>query len=606
MERAASLCLCMIAKDEERNIRRCIESARELVQEIVLVDTGSSDATITLAEGLGAKVYSYAWDDSFANARNFAIGQTQSDWLLLLDADEALDKSSFPIITEFIHTTALDGAHFRIRNYSGRYSPDNYSLHSAMRLLRNNGKYRYVGEIHEQITSEEDEKISERFTTLDAIVHHYGYLDDIVTEKQKRKRNIPILENQLKKNPDEPFTLFNMGNEYLSMHEYSVALQYYQKALGKVDNHRIAFVPHLYFRMISSYESLCEHEQALKIIQAGLAAYPRCTDYEFLRAGILQRCKRYTLAIDSMEACLKMGNPPASLEFLPGCGTYRPAFQLGELYRELEDYGRAVKYYTIALSHKPDLYTALYRAGAALNRLYADKNEVRGRLFAYFENPRYAPNALVGADILVNEGLYSQALESLEDLTDTQGREAELAYVKGRALFYMGRLKDAAALLETACEAPEAPVVILRGIRPAGALMRFASGLMQGDETLLDRALLQVGVHCSPNEYAAAKLMKGIFLEQPQEDPHYENEGSAELAAMVGILGMLLKCGRLELFDRMLHALNYVDAKEVLLSLAELYDEHGYYKLAAEYALRSIKELDHIDAAGVGILFRRL
>ncbi|MGI6005102.1 MAG: glycosyltransferase [Christensenellales bacterium] len=608
MEKTASLCLCMIVKDERKHIERCIRSVRGLAREIVVVDTGSTDNTVALARSLGADVYTYAWDDSFANARNFAMDKAQSDWLLLLDADEALDEGGHEVILKFIADTRLDGAHFRVRNYTGsRYSPEAYSLHSALRLLRNNKKYRYKGEIHEQITCvQHDEKISDRFTTLDVTVHHFGYLDDTVKEKRKRRRNIPILEKQLEKNPTEPFTLFNMGNEYLSMHEYETALEYYEKALSHIENRRIAFVPHLFFRMVNCYESLGKPERALGIIRMGLAEYPSCTDYEYLRADILCKRRRYTLAIESLETCLKMGKPPMPLEFLPGCGTYRAAYQLGEVYLELEDYVRAVRYFDLALTHKPNLYAALYRSGAALNRLYADKDQVKEKLFAYFGQPKYAPNALVGADILIGEGLYPQALEALEDLTDTKGRQTQIAYVRGRALFYRRQFDEALPLLQEVCDSPEPEGKILGGIRPAGAKLLFAGALMRGDEALMDRALAHIKDHCGQSEYAAASLMKGIFLEIPQEDPRYEDEGKAELAAMLRILDMFVKCHHFDLFEKMLRSLNYVDSKEVLLRLAQLYDDNHLGELAAQYVLRSIKELDYIDAWGAGVLFRQI
>lgn len=602
----ASICLCVIAKDEEKNIERCIQSVKELVDEIVVTDTGSTDSTVSIAESLGAKVYSYPWDGSFANARNFAMDRAESEWLLLLDADEALDKSSIKTVTEFINGTGLDGAHFRIRNYTGAYSPEQYSLHSGLRLLRNNGQYRFHGEIHEQIVSDSGENLSDRFAALDVTLHHYGYLDEIVREKQKRRRNIPILEKQLEQSPDEPFTLFNMGNEYLSMQDYKTALQYYEKAVDSLKNRRVAFVPHLFFRIINCHENLGEQEKALRAIQAALNEFPRCTDYEFLRANILHKCRRYTLAIESLEACLKMGRPSMQLEFLPGCGTYRAAFQLGELYFELQDYGRAIRYYSLTLSHKPNLYIALYRSGKALNKLYPDKNEVSRKLLSYFANPKYAPNALMGADILAGEGLYLQALEALQDLTDTEGRETELTYVKGRVLFYQKQFDDAEPLLNLVCQTPEPDERILRKIRPLSAMMLFAAGLIQNDMKRLEQALIHVQSLCAKSEYAVAVLMRDIFFGRSPEDPHYADEGKAELAAMLRILDMLLKCRRFELFEQMLHALNYVDDKNVLLRLAQLYDENGFLPMAADHVLRSIKELDAIDATGAGILFRQV
>lgn len=229
MEQNKRLGLCVIARDEQQNIARCIGSVKGIVDEIVVVDTGSTDDTIRVARSLGAEIYSYAWDDSFSNAKNYALEKARAQWLLLLDADEALETADGDKLLEFINTTKFDGAHLSIRNYTGVYHPDNYLLHSGFRLLRNTGRYRYVGDIHEQITDGVCDRLRERFTTLDITVHHYGYLDDAVSAKKKRQRNIPILERQLEKAPGDAFTLFNLGNEYLSMNEYKRAIEYYRE-----------------------------------------------------------------------------------------------------------------------------------------------------------------------------------------------------------------------------------------------------------------------------------------------------------------------------------------------------------------------------------------
>ena len=602
----ASICLCMIAKDEESNIERCIQSVEGLATELVVVDTGSTDGTVQLARCLGATVHSYPWDGSFANARNFAMSKAQSEWLLLLDADEALDPDSKPIVAEFVDTTDLDGAHFRIRNYTGQYSPENYSLHNALRLLRKSDRYHFHGEIHEQIVADDGANLSSRFAVLDAVVHHYGYLDEVVLKKQKRRRNIPILEKQLEQHPAEPFYLFNMGNEYLSVQDFQTALSYYNRALENLKNRNIAYVPHLYFRLINCYESMGAYEKALQTIRAGLRDFPHCTDYEFRRAGILHRLRRYSLAIESYEACLKLGTPPSSLEFVPGCGTYSAACQLGQLYRELEDYMRAIQYYDLALTFKPNLYAVLYQLGDVLNKIEADKNRVAQRLFSYFANPKYTPNALLGADILTEEGLYAQALASLEDLTDDEGHEVELVYVRARALFYQQKWPEAIPLLDQVCRTPQAAGAILRGIRPISALMLYSAGLMRDDEDLTTRALEHVHALCAKSEISVSLLMRELFQNRTPEDPHYAEEGRAELASMFAILKHLLKCHSFDLFERMLQALNYVDSKEVLLYLAQFYDSQDLLPLAAEHVLRSIKELDALNLEGANILLRQL
>jgi|GEM_PF-292701 len=601
-----SLCLCMIAKDEEDCIGQCIKSVRDIAQEIVVVDTGSADRTAAIAEELGARVLRYAWDDSFANARNFAMRQAQSEWLLLLDADETLDEASKPALLAFVRTTSLDGAHVRVRNYTGKYSPDQYSLHTAMRLIRNHAGYYFHGDIHEQITCDEAADIAPRFAALDVTVHHFGYLDDVVRRKDKRKRNMPILEKQLRDHPGEPFTLFNLGNEYLALQDHRTALSYYRQSLEKLENRRIAFAPHLFFRMASCHSALRDQDAALRVIAQGLRQYPRCTDLEFLRGDILHRQKRYTLAIDSFEACLQMGAPPSALELLPGCGTFRAAFELGGLYLELEDFARAAKYETAALSFKPDLYAALYRLGKAFSGLYEDRDEVEKKLFACFADPGYCPNALVGADILAGEGLYPQALHSLEGITDTEGREAEIAYVRGKTLLCMGERGSARETLLAASAAPGEAGRILRGVPLHSAMLLLILALQTEDEPLAGEALRRITAYGGKHAGEAAKLLIAIRRGETPEDPHFEDEGRAELAFLTEAFGILLKCRAFALFDTLQRALNYIDAKEVLLCLANLFEENNFHALACEHVLRSVRELDAIDETGAGILFRRL
>lgn len=605
MEHKVSLCLCMIAKDEEAFLKKCIESVRDIVDEIVIVDTGSTDNTVKLARELGADVYPYTWEDSFALARNYAMSKAKSDWLLLLDADETLEREDQEKLLSFIRTTTFDGAHLRIRNYTGSYSPDQYSLHNALRLLRNNGQYQFHGAIHEQITSENAGNLSGRFTTLDVTVHHFGYLDDVVKRKDKRKRNLPLLEKQLQENPDEPFTLFNMGNEHLSLKDYQKAISYYEASLGKLGDRRMAFGPHLYLRMVTCYAALGQHEKALRIIREGLSVYPRCTDLVFLRADIERNLKRFTLAIDSLETCRKMGAPPPTLELLPGCGTYRAAFALGELYLELSDYPRAAKAFLEALACKPQLYAVLYRLGKALRHIY-EEEQVKQKLFSCFADPHHAPNALVGADVLLTEGLYRQALSALNDLTQTEGHEAELCYLRGKALLYLAERREASVLLKQACAEEEGKGRVLRGVPRMGAQLLFSLSLMEADPKLLHEAIGYLNKHGTLQEAAAAELMQKLFTGETPEDPQFENGGEAELTFILSVFDCLLKCKAFETLDRLLKALNYVDAKFVLLRLARVFDENGFHSLAKEYVFRSVKELDMLDAAGAGILYRNV
>lgn len=596
----------MIAKDEERFIAKCIESVRAIVDEIVVVDTGSTDATKKIAGNLGASVYNYAWDDNFSNARNYAISKAKSGWLLLLDADEELDRDGHDILLSYINTTPLDGAHFMVRNYTGKYSSQHYTTHIAMRLIKNNGRYHFEGEIHEQIACEDAEDIQQRFILLDVILHHYGYLDDVAAEKQKRKRNMPILEKQLEQTPTEPFILFNMGNEYLSMRDYKKALEYYGSSLENTGSRTAAFVPHLYFRMANAYENLGRYTDALKLLSQAIKDYPRCVDYQYARGCLLFRLRRYTLAIAALEKCLHAKPAPPALVFIPGCGTYRASHTLGNIYEELEDYQKALDCYNKALSYNPKYLSALYRAGSALNRMCADKSVAAKRIFEYFNNQENASNLIVGADILINEGLYGQALDALKD-SHCAGYEEELSALRGSALFYCGRSGEAKSFLSKACLSPAAPKTwLLPNLLPQSAQLLLLCAFEEMNRDEIDAALQAATRVCSQPETAVCTLADQILSGSESADPGYLNEGICELDAIIGLLGMVLRGKRCLLFEKLLHLLNFVEAKNVMLRLAALYYENEYRDAALEYVLRSIRELDCLDACGALILFKQV
>lgn len=607
VKKRATIALCLIVKDEEKNIARCIKSVKNIVDEIVVVDTGSTDDTVNIADELKAEIYYYPWDNSFSNARNFAIGKVKSQWILLLDADEALDHDSCEGLVEFINTTALDGAHFRVRNYTGSYSPENYNLHNALRLLRNNGMYRFKGNIHEQICREGSDQLYDRFATLDIILHHYGYLDEAVREKQKRKRNIPILEKELEADPGNPFTLFNIGNEYLSVNDFEIALAYYQKAKANIKDINMAFVPHLYFRMINCYEGLKQYQAALNLIGEGLGIYAGCTDYEFIRANVHLKCKRYTMAVNSLDKCLQMGNPPTSLEFISGCGTYRSAYLLGEIYSRLEDYEKAFDYYKMTLSLRPDMYITLYRVGYVLNKMLENKEEVRNLLFSFFADPLYPPNIIVGADILISEGLYDQALRVLDAIpVQKETYAVEFDYLTARAQFLLGQFESSCLMLDKVLKTDHLDNRILPGIGASGAQLYFAAGLSMSNTETAEQGMEQMKCFCNKHEQDACLLLYNIFIDNAPNALYFENDGAAELDAILSVLDILLKIRNFDLFEKLLKALNYIDCKNIFLRVAQLFWKNEFNDLAATYVLRSVKELDAIDECGVQILYHQI
>jgi glycosyltransferase involved in cell wall biosynthesis len=598
-----TLGLCLIAKDEEKNIADCIESVRKIVDEIVVVDTGSNDDTVPIAESLGAAVYQYPWDDNFSNARNFAIRHAKSEWLLLLDADEQVDQSGLDTIVTFINTTEMDGAYFRVRNYIGSYSPQDFTMHNALRLLRNNGKYQYRGAIHEQIVCDNLDYVT-RFETLSVILNHYGYLDNEVAEKQKRERNMPILERELKENPDDVFVLYYLGNEYLALNQVKQALEYYLKSYQNAKKYHMVFA-HLYLKMMTSMEVLGQSKESLDLIKEALGAFPLCTDFEFVRAVVFFRTRRYTLAIKSLNRCLEMGVPPAPLEFLEGCGTYRAAYMLGDIYAIMEDYEASLKWYQATLRYNPNYYTALYNVGFTLNKLIPDKDKVCAELFSCFSDPNDTANVVTASDILIKEGLYSQALTKLNAITDAGDYLPETDFFHALALFYINDFQAAIPLFEAACAEGAVQKEGRPALRPSIAQYLLVAGMLQKDSAVLNRGLELSGLYCTPKAQAACRLLYAVYADLPQEDPHFEDGGEKELETILTIFEIVLKQDRPELLRKLFGALTFIDSKSALSRLAKLYWDSGDRELAARLIVHSVRDLDYLDAFGSEVLFKQ-
>lgn len=192
--------LVMIVKNEENHVRKCLLSVKESVDELIVVDTGSTDQTKQIAVECGAKVYDFAWTDSFAEARNFALEQASGDWMLVLDADEYLETGSAELIKEFVAGPLAIGRVNIISKYLDN-GEVRYASSPISRLFPKGVTYK--GDIHEQVVSD----LPHRLTPI--TVHHDGYY-----QTNKTERNIPLLQKGLQKDQNNPYLLMQLAREY--------------------------------------------------------------------------------------------------------------------------------------------------------------------------------------------------------------------------------------------------------------------------------------------------------------------------------------------------------------------------------------------------------
>jgi tetratricopeptide (TPR) repeat protein len=235
--------LSMIVKNEEATLGHCLGSIRSLVGEMVVVDTGSTDGTIEIAKGFGARVHRYQWSDDFSAARNEALRHVTGDWVLVLDADEAIDPIDFDKIASACHEPFADAYSLTTRNYTasanettldvGTVPNDSdygegaglpfYTDNTGLRLAKVFDGLAFEGSIHETM-GKSLVAHGRKIGTLPAVIHHYGKL---LRDRERAKADyyLELAKRDAARSPCDKLVLFNLLQQALVAQEWELALQ---------------------------------------------------------------------------------------------------------------------------------------------------------------------------------------------------------------------------------------------------------------------------------------------------------------------------------------------------------------------------------------------
>lgn len=209
------LSLCMIVKNEAEYLQGCLESIKDVVDEIVIVDTGSTDNTKQIAEKFNAKIYDFPWTNSFADARNESIKHCTGKWILYLDGDERLNKSSANKIRSILKNTKSNlGALIVTIESNHLQLDDSTELHRGgyPRIIRNYGypKIAFRGRVHEQITPSIF-ALGKSIDFTDLIIEHLGYNKSREEMNKKVKRNYNMLIQHVQEEPLNGYAWYQLG-----------------------------------------------------------------------------------------------------------------------------------------------------------------------------------------------------------------------------------------------------------------------------------------------------------------------------------------------------------------------------------------------------------
>src|SRR5437870_2803410 len=286
--------LCMIVKNEEDWIEGAVQSVRSIVNQVIIVDTGSTDSTPRRIAALADKTLNLQWKDSFGDARNVSLAEAGEPWILVLDADERIASKDLPLLREATRSDAADGYHLIQRNYvfgnrvfgwtpnEGHYEEGarypGYVDNPLIRLFRNSPEIRFQGAVHEII---DPTRLSSKFkfANMPAVLHHYGKVRGEERVRAKQRLYLALGLKKIEQEPSNAKAYFDLGIQYQELGRHAEACACFDQAF------EMTRLPNALLYWAISEKNLRQYESA---------------------AGLLTRALR--LGLDTFEVHLELGN----------------------------------------------------------------------------------------------------------------------------------------------------------------------------------------------------------------------------------------------------------------------------------------------------------
>jgi protein-tyrosine sulfotransferase len=387
---AQRISLCLIARDEEAMIAACLDSVREAVDEMIVVDTGSADRTAEIARGKGAKVVEFAWCDDFSAARNASLQAATGDWALILDADERLAPGDAHLLREAVRHGDFDCGLLPLHNAASVDADPVDVLAGAARhnepvamprLLRRTPDLAYTGVIHEDV-SDWIIRGGRRVRKLDAQLVHYGYTPTIWESRQKARRNLGLLERQCANTPDKPFYRAYLARELLRVDDGVRARAEIETGWGQL----VAIVrgggPRPAGVALATLRAFFQLQDGDFQGAIATATEAEAMGYDHPNLKALQGAGHEQIALDceggqrashleraarAFERALADGGRTFAEEVSPGASSWSSATRLGAVRLLQGRPAQAAAAFSSALSHQPDSLEA--RLGLAEARI---------------------------------------------------------------------------------------------------------------------------------------------------------------------------------------------------------------------------------------------
>jgi hypothetical protein len=349
---------CVIARNEEARIASCLESLRPHVDEIVLVDTGSTDRTPEIAHELGARVYTYRWCDDFSSARNQSLDLARGKWIFWMDADDVISEESGRLLRELAarhpDCDVAFQAQVRIPPGPGEYSN---SVVDHVKLFPNRADVRFEHRIHEQILPSL-RRAGIEVAMSDIVVTHEHYDRSPEGQAAKRRRDSRLLRLDLRDRPDHPFVLFNFGMTHLyATHDYELAAHYLRRSIER-SNWSDSIVRKAYALLTSARMSQQDWDLAVSALEEGRVYYPDDAELLYLAGQVYQELGQLDRARGALERLVSGSDRPHFQSVGTGLRTYVGKTELARLFRRMGAVTEASRLLDEVVARWPDYLPA--------------------------------------------------------------------------------------------------------------------------------------------------------------------------------------------------------------------------------------------------------
>ncbi|MCC3374068.1 glycosyltransferase [Cohnella sp. REN36] len=358
------LSLCMICKNEEKVLTRCLESVQGIADEIIVVDTGSTDKTKEIARRYTEHVYDFVWVNDFAMAKNEAIRRATSKWILVLDADEYLDRDGKDAFLAYLsnqdHRQPV-GYVLPIYNFIDPVQSGKFMESSAVRLFPNHPDIYFDRPIHEQVELRGGELPSASYPL---VIFHTGYLTETKKEKQKSARNLSIFKDLKSSQSFTEYDYFTLANEYSVIRDYKKALYYYERALTK-KTEKMSIFPFVRYQIVLVLIELKRYKDALVYIEDNLRRWPNYPDYYTIKGSVFEALGLYEEAIalyqEALEKADSHGKNGRFWVMSPSLGSHLPITNLVKLYQDAQNIPQTVYHLTQLVQMNTNDHLSLFR-----------------------------------------------------------------------------------------------------------------------------------------------------------------------------------------------------------------------------------------------------